>query len=404
MPSALRWVCEKPSKSLMLALILLVILVQTNICSATESANKTLTEVKAYNFTDGFYNVVKYSEHNDDLFIIMHETDIPYLNLSYTAPSDGYLEIYLKPIDGPYPYIELEDNWAIESTTYSTSLGVNESTYFLLSPPIIFSDYNTSTVVGGGLTLWELYKWPVLSGLINYTFTSSDEITFDIVWYPTSPREGEKINLFADSNVAMHNLSWSITGNSVDWVNETDVLVIDHLEAGVYSVSLEGYDMFNDSHKAQAVITVKPPVIEPTSFDVKFFSISYPEIVDFGGSVAISATIDYTIPDTMNVKCILTDPDTGKKIKENTYVLQSGGSTTFNYQFEATQSGINPYLLQLFYNNGENWVELTGSQRAITISVNEPVESQMMPGFSLFTITAGILSAIVLVRWKIISE
>ncbi|TRO51388.1 hypothetical protein E2P71_09130 [Candidatus Bathyarchaeota archaeon] len=404
MLSSLRWVYERPSKSLLLALLLLVILVQTDSCSATESANKTLTEVKAYNFTDGFYNVVKFSEQNDGVFRIMHETEIIYLNLSYTAPTDGYLDIYLKPLFGPYPYIKLEDNWEIKSMTYSISLTQGESTYFLLSPPLIFSDYNSSLVVGGGLTLWELYTWPSLGGLINYTFTSSDDTNFDIVCYPTFPRESEKINLFADSNVEMLNLSWRITGNSVDWVNETDVLVINNLEAGSYSVILEGYDIFNDSHIAKAVIIVKSPVIEPTNFDVKFFSLTYPETIDLGNNIAISATIDYTIPGTMNVKCVLTDPNTGKEINENIYELQSGGSTSFNYQFEATQSGVNPYLLQLFYNNGENWVELTGSQRAITISVNEPIESQMMSGFSLLTIIAGIISTIVFVRWKIISD
>ena len=176
MLSSLRWVYERPSKSLLLALLLLVILVQTDSCSATESANKTLTEVKAYNFTDGFYNVVKFSEQNDGVFRIMHETEIIYLNLSYTAPTDGYLDIYLKPLFGPYPYIKLEDNWEIKSMTYSISLTQGESTYFLLSPPLIFSDYNSSLVVGGGLTLWELYTWPSLGGLINYTFTRYDSL------------------------------------------------------------------------------------------------------------------------------------------------------------------------------------------------------------------------------------
>ena len=93
----------------MLALILVIMLFQTDICHATVSQNKTLTEVESYNFTKGFYNVVKYSQYNDGVFMILQETEIPYLNLSYIAPTDGYLDIYLHPINGPYPYIDLEE-------------------------------------------------------------------------------------------------------------------------------------------------------------------------------------------------------------------------------------------------------------------------------------------------------
>ncbi|MCW4013565.1 MAG: hypothetical protein NWF07_11325, partial [Candidatus Bathyarchaeota archaeon] len=90
-----RWVC-KPS--ITLAIILLFIgLAHLTPCSATESQNKTLTEVSGYNFPAGYYNVVKILENTETEFRVLHETNIPYINITYTAPSHGLLEIAIKP-------------------------------------------------------------------------------------------------------------------------------------------------------------------------------------------------------------------------------------------------------------------------------------------------------------------
>jgi hypothetical protein len=67
------------------------------VCSASKIGNHTITETFSYNFSKGFYNVVKYAVNSESEFIILSETEIPHLNLKYTSPSDGYLKINLTP-------------------------------------------------------------------------------------------------------------------------------------------------------------------------------------------------------------------------------------------------------------------------------------------------------------------
>ena len=400
MPSAYRWVCEKPSKSLILAVMLFIILIRVNTCSATVPQNKTLTEVSSYNFTEGFYNVVKYSENSETNFWVMYESDIPYLNITYKALSDGYLDIYLNPIDGPFPYIELEDDWERNSLTYSKTMRNNETTYFLISPPMIFSDYNSSRVVGGGTTLWEMYTWPRLTGLINYTFVSFADITLEINWYPNTPRQGDAISLFPDTNIDLHNYTWTITGNGVNSVNNTEILEITSLPAGKYSVSVRGYDDFNHSHLAEKIIEIKTPLVQSSYFDIRLFSLNYPESVNIGDIITLTASIDYSLPRSTDVKYILVNPDTHENYSVSLDTLNGDGSTMFSSQLEAEQTGVMKFIQKLYYNKDGVWVELDEAQRSFSVSVNKVDESNKIPGFNIVSISAGLILTLYLTHFK----
>jgi len=398
MPSAQGWVWERPSKLIIPALLLTFIIIATPTCSATESQNTTLSEVSSYNFTSGFYQVVKYQQDGDTTWRILHETEIPYLNISYTATSNGYLDIFLEPIDGPFPYIELDEYWEINSFTYSRSLEINETVSYLISPPLIFSDYNSSRAIGMGTTLWELYAWSELSGLINYTFISTAEISFDLIWHPSTPRQGDKLSLFTSSNVDIFNITWEITGSDLNWVNNSQVLEINSLSEGEYHVSVTGFDEFNNSHSAEAVIAVQPPVIEQGYFDISLYSINYPESTNIGEIIPIKAIIDYSIPTSTEVKCILSDPAYSVNYTENQFTLDGDGSSNFNHYMESTETGVIQFILRLFYNDNGNWVELEASRRAFSIAVIEPVESNQLPGFNPLSLAVG-LSLIIIIGY-----
>ena len=103
--------CLKSFKSIILFIFLLFIFSKTHLCHGTVSQNKTLSEINFYNFTQGYYNIVKYSENDDSNFRTIYETEVPYLNITFNAPSDGYLDIYLTPLEGPVPYINLDQEW-----------------------------------------------------------------------------------------------------------------------------------------------------------------------------------------------------------------------------------------------------------------------------------------------------
>lgn len=387
MQSSDRWVFKKPLKILSLILVFLIFY-KTDFCAASDEYNYTLAEISSYNFTEGFYNVVKYAEDINSDFEILHKTEIPILNLSYTAPSDGYLSITIIPVNGPVPYIILEDVWETNGYSYMINILSNQTVYFVISPPLSFSDTNTSQVVGGAITIWEMYVWPELAGYMHYSFIPSDDIIFDIIWYPTNPRQEEKISLFTNSNAALMNITWNVSGNDINWVNQSEILELTSFDSGDYIVRVTGLDEFNQMHIAQEVLHIKPPIVDLEYFNVKLFSISHPESVFLGESIKISAIIDYNIPNDTEIKCSLTNPVTTEKFTEDIYILDGNGSTNFDYEFVSYETGTFDFILQLLRKVDEDWIEIEGS-KIFSINVAESQENNELPVFplmALFTI------------------
>jgi hypothetical protein len=385
-------VCLKSFKGIILFLTLLFIFSKTSLCHATDSQNKTLSEVTSYNFTQGYYNVVKYSENDDSNFRIIYETEIPYLNITYNAPSDGYLEIYLTPLDGPVPYINLDQGWEIKSLTYSINLFKNETTYFLLTPPLIFSDYNSSRLVGGGLTLWEMYTWPNLSGQINYTFTTYDEISFELIMHPSKPVHGGKVNLFTQSNVKINNLTWTVSWSNIKWINETEVLEVENIEPGEYSVLVVGYDEFNNSHRAEiAFIVIPQKMREQSHTELSLFSVEYPYTVNLGDNIPIIATIDYYLSNTTEIKLIAQDTSNGEYYNEERYTLEGNGSIQLSTNIVAEESGSMDLKLKFYYNKEKTWVLLDESSMMISIDVLDNDGTKNVPSFDILSLSLGFI-------------
>jgi len=389
-----RWL-RKPSK-IALTLIILATLTQIQPCAATESQNKTLTETTDYHFDPGYYNVIKYAENNETEFWVIQETKIPYINITYTAPDNGLLEITLKPIEGNPPTIELSAGWDTDGLTYANLMLINETSYILLTPPMRFSDQNTSTVKGGAIYLMELYRWQNTSGIIYYTFTTSDDITFDLVFHPTHPKQGEPINFFTTSNAELYEITWGFP--DLNWVNESEVMEINGLEAGTYSVNVTGVDVFNNTHTAQTSFTVLPPTLNPQSFDLDFFSISYPETVSQGEQITLSTTIDYSMPFPSMIKCILFDPVSNVECKSVIYNVSDSGSKSFNHRLTADKEGVRPLVLRLYYDIGAGWVEVLEAETNLSITINKAQTSTSIPGFNLISIISGLLLVAILSR------
>jgi hypothetical protein len=396
--------CLKPFKSVILFLFLLFIFSKTHLCHATVSQNKTLSEINFYNFTKGYYNIVKYSENDDSNFRTIYETELPYINITFNAPSDGYLDIYLTPLDGPVPYINLDQKWEIKSLTYSKNMFKNETTYFLITPPLIFIDYNSSRHIGGGLTLWEMYTWPNLSGNINYTFTSFDEISFELIMHPSKPVQGEKVSLFTKSNVKICNLTWSVSWSNVNWINVTEVLEIENIDSGDYSILVVGYDEFNNSHKDEVDFIVNPKrMLEQSQAELSLFSVEYPYTVNVGDSIPLIATIDYHLSNVTEIKLITQDASSGEYINDERYVLEGNGSIQLSTTILAKESGSIDLKLKFYYNKEKTWVLLDESSMMITINVLDNDESKTVPSFDLLSLLLGfiIFSFIISKRNKI---
>jgi len=389
-----RWVC-KPSITLAI-IVLFIALAHLTPCSATEQQNKALTEVTEYHFEKGYYNVQKYAEDSETDFWIVYETKIPYLNITYTAPSHGLLEITLKPTEGYVPYIELSEGWDTNGLTYTNPMLSDETSYLLLTPPLQFTDSNVSRIVGGSITLWEMYKWTNTTGKINYSFTSPDDITFELLIHPTRPIQGSPIDFFTISNSNLNNIKWDFP--ELNWINESETLEINGLDAGKYNIYVTAEDIFNNTHEAQIEFTVSPPSLNPQSYDLDFFSVTYPETVSQGEQVIVSATIDYSMPTAAEIKCQLYDPIENAVCKELVYSVSDSGSKQFNHQFIADEEGVEPLIMKLYYDVGGGWVEVIDAERTMMITVNVANASTSIPGFKPIMMLIGITLATMLTK------
>lgn len=386
---------SKPSH-IVLTLIILATLTQIQPCNATEQQNKTLTEITSYHFEKGYYNVVKFAEDDQAEYMIVHETKTPYYNLTYTAPRQGLLEVTLKPSEGYVPYIELSLGWDTDGLTYTKPMLANETSNILLTPPMRFSDQNLSRMSTGPIICWEMYQWDNTSGSINCTFTPSDDITFELLMYPTNPKQGDPIDLFTISNSNLKNIKWDFP--KLNWINESETLEINGLDAGKYHIYVTGEDIFNNTHKAQLEFTVSPPSLNSQSYDLNFFSVNCPEIVSQGDQVDVSATIDYSMPTSADIKCQLYDPVENAVCKELVYRVSDSGSKQFNHQFIADEEGVEPLIMKLYYNVGDEWVEVSEAETNLSITINKAQTSTSIPGFNLISIISGLLLITILSR------
>lgn len=388
-----RWV-SKPS-IILATTMLLILLTQTTPCSAADQQNITLSEVSIYNFTAGYQNIVKTNQFSDGEFMIIKETPLPSLNISYIAKYDGILTVTIKSVQGPLPYLELNDGWAIHQNTYSRELECNQSTYLIFTPPLMLSDSNTSSIVGGPTYTWEIYRWPNMTGQISYDFFSSADIELDLLIYPQNPRQGEKINIVTYSNSDINNLTLVLLGENLHWINQTDLLEIQSLDCGTYTITAQGIDVFNISHIAQSSFTVSPSILNPQSYELDFFSISYPETVSQGDQVTVSATIDYSMPITAEIKCQLFDPVENIICKELIYNVSDSGSKQFVHQFIADEEGAEPLLMRLYYDIGGGWVEVNDAQETFIVTINA-VTASTIPGFNLVPTICGLTLIVIL--------
>lgn len=386
---------SKPSL-IVLTLVIFIFLNQIQICGATEQENRTLVEVSNYHFEEGYYNVVKYAENSVSDYWIMHESELPYLNITYKASSIGQLEITLNPTEGIVPYIELSEGWETDGLTYINPMLINETSYILLTPALKFSDSNVSRITGGAITLWEMYKWTNTSGKITYTFITPDDITFEILMHPTSPKKGDSINFFTTSNAELFDVTWFFP--ELDWVNQSEVIEIKDLEPGNYTVFVTSLDAFNITHTAQTRFTLLPNTLQTQSFDLDLFSVSYPETISHGDQIEISTTIDYSMPFPAIIKCTLFDPVNKVECKALTYNVTDSGSEFFSHQLMADEYGVKSFVLKLYYDVGAGWVEVSEAETSLSITINKAQSVTSIPGYQPKMIIAGITLLIMLYK------
>jgi hypothetical protein len=374
-----------------ISMLLLLYFTNSPACNASIIGNHTITDTPSYNFSKGFYNIVKYAVSSESDFIILSETKIPYLNLQYISSSDGYLEINITPKEGPVPYITLDDTWTTTGLKFIKKMVFNETAIFTLSPPLTFSDFNSSRVTGSGITLYELYNWPKLYGAINFSFTTIDEISIDFDWHPTNPRQGDELTFFTLNDFIFMNITWEITGEENSEKNNTEILKIEDVKAGEYVITVTGYDEFNHIHSITKHIIVEPSLIDEKVSDIQLFLLEYPDSSKLREKIEITAVIDYYIPKSTDIKLLIMDLESNANISIINDTLLGNGTTEYIFKHTSRKTGNLDLLFRLFYNIEDQWIEQTNAQKAFTIQISDIEKPEnKIPSFPIISIVIGI--------------
>jgi hypothetical protein len=268
----------------------------------------------------------------------------------------------------------------------------NETAVFTLSPPLTFSDSNSSRITGSGITLYELYNWPELYGAINYSFTTIDEISINFDWHPTNPSQGDELTLFTLHDFLFMNITWEITGEERSTKNNTEILKIEDVKAGEFDVTVTGYDEFNHIHTITKHIVVEPSLIDEKVSDIQLFILDYPDSSKLHEKIEITAVIDYYIPKSTEIKLVVMDLETNANISVINDTLLGNGTAEYFLKHTSKKTGKLDLLFRLFYHNEDHWVEQTNAQKAFTIQISNIEEPEnKIPSFPIISIVTGII-------------
>jgi hypothetical protein len=246
-----------------------------------------------------------------------------------------------------------------------------------------------------------MYNWPKLSGAINYSFTTIDEISIDFDWHPTKPRQGDELTFFTLHDFIFMNITWEMVVEGKTEKKNTEVLKIEDAKAGEYEVTVIGYDEFNHTHSITKHVNVERSLVEQEISDIQLFILDYPDSSKLGEKIAITAVIDYYIPKSTEIKLILVNLETNTNVSNINDKLLGKGTAEYTLKHTPKKPGNLDLFFKLFYNIEDQWIEQTKAQRVFNIQITATEEAgNKIPGFPTISILVSIITILYLVSKK----
>jgi len=330
------------------------------------------SQIHYYNFTQGFYEVVKVAESQDSDFVVMQESPIPESSYTYNASMSGLLEITINPERGLLPYITLDSNhgWEQVGNRYSLKLYAGESVQITLSPHTRFSGSRRCEIGGGSITLYEDWVWDDSWGVVNFTLIPAEAVNYDLYWAPMNPSVGDTITFYSLSNPEAA-YSWALDGTPV--YNGSSVFEAGTLTPGNHTIAVTINDEYGHVFHLEKTFVVKSIINTPEPLSLSIFNLHYPDSVEPGEAFTITVYIDYSLENPVPIQICLREQ--GRTISSVNETLDNSGSKIIQLHVQAPpEPGEKEYQLYFYAKKGD-WTQFSPPA---TVRVNIPASEQSL--------------------------
>jgi hypothetical protein len=369
-------------------------------------ASCTVETAVPYEFPSGVVNIIQHSENPGTPFWNWVEDKYPLFKANYTVQNDGWLEIYTYEKNGTRPEILVngDETYATINPIFQGKVYEGDFYGLKLYPPEYLDSTFTIEVDNSALTIYEVYTWDDLIGVIVFSEKPRPILDPSISWSPVEPIEWDSLIITAPSIHDYSDWSWTLTGESLNLVNSDSHFITPMLDDGDYSITLYVEDEFGYNKTVTDVFTVEPNLEsllhDPVLTSVDVLDLACPQSVDPGSITDATVTISFSAPVSRDIRVTLVDTVTGLELSSIEDQLNGEETITYSMSFQSRESGMNVEVRAVFLHD-EEWLS-GGDVKASYISINTPKTEKSIPGYPVLGVISG-LALYVLRRRETIS-
>lgn len=346
-----------------------------------------------FEFQSGLVNIIKFSENPETPFWNKVEDKYPVIRMNYTVLADGWLEISSTQYNGSRPDLVLNEEPVHKSTNPFFSEQVQSGDFFdlIMYPPQQLNNTFSIEQDNTALTVYEVYTWNDMIGLITFNETTREEINASFTWTPYSPDESNSLT-FTPSNLNKGDLVfWTLTGLDASIEDTSSYFLLDPLDAANYTVSLTVTDIFGYSSTVTHNLMVTPSMslqlFDPTLTVLSISGLSFSDEVEAGQITDLSLKLDYSTPVSRDIRINIRD-QSGETLTSLTDQVNGDGSNEYSLSLESTDSDMVLKLSVEFLHDDE-WIPEVSEPFTLTILSPETASSSI-PGYPLMSILFGL--------------
>ena len=375
---------------------LVVILLFTGV-SSVFLVSCSVDMVVPYEFPAGMINIIEYSENPAFEFWHFVEEKYPLFESNYTVMGDGWLEVFINPVNGSRPDVLVngEESYRTKNLIYEQQVYMGDFVELVLFPSEDVEYIRSNLIEGQTLIIYKLYSWPDLIGEIVYKETSRPEINCSIQLSSAELIEDDTVVISAIGTFPGYSWSWNLSGEDIDLDCSDSHFITPPLDYGEYTVTLDVEDAFGHTDKVSRGFKVvknnETLLYNPDLVSMNILDISYPDIVEPNMLLDIWVTVNYSTPVSRDMQITIVDSVSGTTLSSIDGIVTGQGIES--YAVTINSNDLDMFLdAYLQFKHEEEWIN-KGLQY-VTISVTAPLEEKSIPGFPLLGLITGLALSI----------
>lgn len=348
-----------------------------------------------YEFKEGVVNIIQYSDNPATPLWTFFENNYPSNHSSYTVNYDGWLEIFVEPVNGTRPMIFLNDQRVYDQKNpfYSHQVFAGEKIVFSLTPPENLIYTNSIVTNQDILTVYETYGWETMIGDIIFDETPRQEINSNITWTQHTLIEPTSLTLFASNLRNYQSWEWTLSGSDLLITDLNDHFITPQLEAGTYNVSLDILDTFGYSKTINTSFVIKPTIktllSNPNLTNLEILDVYSPNSIVQNSLLDIDVALSYSTPIPRDIRLLIKDLQTGETLAHIEDHVSNQGTKQYTLSFISTEE-TSEFEVTTQFQHDSKWIDSPSSKKVSLITF-PPITENKIPGFSPILVVLALL-------------